>query len=107
MPQSPSPTAPALDVDVTAVEALGFSVQAHVSEHSANVPYLLTGPRGARYSLWRNQGTPHLLFVVNDKGFTKTASVKGYTWFSDKGGKLTPIRYSIALRYRRKLFHHV
>jgi hypothetical protein len=48
-------------------------------------PYELRGPRGAHYGLMRNIHTPHMLFVVNLKAFTRHAP---QWWFSDKDGEL-------------------
>jgi len=41
--------------------------------------------------LIRNTHQPELLFAYNLKGFDKQAKVAGYTWFTDKNGKLEPV----------------
>ena len=44
-----------------------------------------------RYGLIRNTTHPELLFAYNLKGYDKQAKVAGYTWFTDKNGKLEPV----------------
>lgn len=76
-------------VDVSAVEKLGYTVE--VNTTGDDFPYIITGKRGASYGLFRNVRTPHMLFAVNRRKFTASALVAGYTWFSDKDGKLVPV----------------
>ncbi len=47
--------------------------------------YVLHGPRGARYRTMRNVPNPHLMFLINDRGFTKQAP---RVWLSDENGAL-------------------
>jgi hypothetical protein len=77
-------------VDVSAVEALGYTVE--VNDGDEGAPYWIRGPRGAEYFLMRNLQNPHHLFAVNGRGFTKTAKPGGYEWFSDEDGRLRPMR---------------
>lgn len=76
-------------VDTSAVERLGYTVEVTESE---NLPYQISGKRGAVYSLMRNIPNPHMLFAVSARNFTSQAKVHGYTWFTDKGGVLKPVR---------------
>ena len=50
-----------------------------------NYPYELHGPRGASYSLLRNQPHPEMLFAINNRRF---GVVKGLPWFTDRNGTL-------------------
>jgi len=49
--------------------------------------YRLSGPRGARYVTMRNVNTPHLMFLVDDRGFGLSSVTKG-VWLSDEDGEL-------------------
>lgn len=54
--------------------------------HEMNRPgYLLTGPRGARYRTLRNVKNPHMLYLMNARGWTMGAPKCRLT---DKSGKL-------------------
>jgi len=54
---------------------------------NANIPYTLTGVRGAKYNLMRNVPNPTMLFAVNGVSFTKGTPFMG-RWFTDKNGTL-------------------
>lgn len=43
--------------------------------------YRLTGPRGARYFTMRNQKNPSMMFLVNERSFTKGTP---FTWLHEK-----------------------
>lgn len=54
--------------------------------HEMNRPgYLLTGPRGARYRTLRNSRNRHMLYLMNDRDWTRAAPK---AWLTDKSGKL-------------------
>lgn len=55
------------------------------------VPYVLHGPRGARYALLRNIPNPHMLFAVNDRSFVASATAQRLGWFTDKDGTLKEV----------------
>jgi hypothetical protein len=55
--------------------------------------YLLTGKRGAQYGLVRNLKHPEMLFPMNLRSRCGgIVTVKGYSWFTDAGGELAPLR---------------
>ena len=56
-----------------------------VTTDSAEIPYELHGPRGAKYGLMRNVPNPTMLFAINLRGF---GVVERLGWFTDKGGTL-------------------
>ena len=47
--------------------------------------YMLHGPRGARYRTLRDRPRSHRLYLMNDKGWTRSAPK---SWLTDKNGKL-------------------
>jgi hypothetical protein len=55
----------------------------------AGESYILHGPRGARYRTMRNVPRPHLMFLVNDQSFVRSAPK---AWLSDKDGTLKVVR---------------
>jgi hypothetical protein len=79
-------------MDVTAVERLGYSVAVNDEDAGTEFPYTIYGRRGAKYGLMRNVNDPHLLFAVNWRGWTRSAKVGGYEWFTDRDDKLVPVR---------------
>lgn len=54
------------------------------------MPYMLKGPRGSLYGLYRNINDPSKLYPITTKG--KPTSVKGYSWFTDKNGIIEGLR---------------
>lgn len=53
------------------------------------VPYRLTGPRGAEYVLMRNKPKPHMLFMLNAKAARNTP----FEWVRESpDGTLTIVR---------------
>jgi hypothetical protein len=79
-------------LDASAVIALGYRVELIPKPDDDGFRYEIHGARGAHYALMPNVHNPHHLFAVNMRGFTKTAKVGGYEWFSDEGGRLRPLR---------------
>lgn len=64
-----------------------------VSEQTAcngEKQYILTGKRGATYGTMRNKNTPHLMFLIDCRGFGKTAG--STVWLSDEGGNLRVVK---------------
>ena len=59
-----------------------------IKTDSENIPYELRGPRGAHYGLMRNGPRPHMLFVVNLRGF---GVMDRLGWFTDKDGTLKEV----------------
>ena len=57
-------------------------------EKDPNGNYVLTGVHGARYRTMRNVNTPHLMFLINLRGWTRTAP---QGWLTDRNGKLEPV----------------
>jgi hypothetical protein len=53
--------------------------------------YKVTGPRG-EWMLMRNQPNPTMLFVCPKDFGRRGAKIRGYEWFTDKGGTLRPCR---------------
>lgn len=47
--------------------------------------YVITGKRGHKWYTCRNVHTPHAMFLLPEKGFSKTMDG---VWLSDKTGKL-------------------
>jgi hypothetical protein len=66
-------------------DVLGYRVEKLDGEH---VPYLLHGPRGARYALLRNVPNPSMLFAVNDRSFVQSSAAERLGWFTDRNGVL-------------------
>lgn len=59
----------------------------------SQVAYYLRGPRGAFYALVRHYRQPELLYVMNLRSrFPKITSAQGYSWFTDRSGKLEAVR---------------
>lgn len=55
------------------------------------MPYILKGPKGAHYGLYRNLKDASLLYAITPKG--KPTRIKGFTWFTDKNGIIEGIRF--------------
>ncbi len=68
-----------------------FKVELVNDPTTKQATYILEGNRQSKYGLIRNTHQPELLFAYNLKGFDKQAKVAGYTWFTDKNGKLEPV----------------
>jgi hypothetical protein len=51
--------------------------------------YILIGARGARYRTLRNRPRPHMLYLFNDKDWSKSAP---QAWLTDENGKLEVVR---------------
>tara|TARA_Y100000287_G_scaffold129366_1_gene104718 strand:+ start:199 stop:474 length:276 start_codon:yes stop_codon:yes gene_type:complete len=68
-----------------------FKVELVNDPNTKQATYILEGNRQSKYGLIRNTHQPELLFAYNLKGFDKQAKVAGYTWFTDKNGKLEPV----------------
>ena len=54
--------------------------------------YVVTGARGAKYTLLRNVPNPSLLFSINATRFLKSGKIAGREWFTDHDGVLRPVR---------------
>ncbi len=74
------------------MELMGYIVEKNTDDtgKGGSCGFWLHGPRGARYGLIRNHRNPEMLFAWNDRKFG-TVSVKGYGWFTDRDGTLTPV----------------
>lgn len=68
-----------------------FKVELVKDPTTKQASYILEGNRQSRYGLIRNTHQPELLFAYNLKGYDKQAKIAGYTWFTDKNGKLEPV----------------
>ncbi len=68
-----------------------FKVELVEDPTTKQASYILEGNRQSRYGLIRNTHQPELLFAYNLKGYDKQAKIAGYTWFTDKNGKLEPV----------------
>ena len=68
-----------------------FKVELVNDPNTKQATYILEGNRQSKYGLIRNTHKPDLLFAYNLKGLDKQAKVAGYTWFTDKNGKLEPV----------------
>ena len=68
-----------------------FKVELVNDPKTKQATYILEGNRQSKYGLIRNTHQPDLLFAYNLKGLDKQAKVAGYTWFTDKNGKLEPV----------------
>ena len=68
-----------------------FKVELVQDPTAKQASYILEGNRQSRYGLIRNTHQPELLFAYNLKGYDKQAKIAGYTWFTDKNGKLEPV----------------
>jgi hypothetical protein len=68
-----------------------FKVELVEDPNTKQATYILEGNRQSKYGLIRNTHQPELLFAYNLKGYDKQAKVAGYTWFTDKNGKLEPV----------------
>ena len=68
-----------------------FKVELVEDPTTKQASYILEGNRQSRYGLIRNTHQPELLFAYNLKGYDKQAKIAGYTWFTDKIGKLEPV----------------
>lgn len=54
--------------------------------HESSRPgYMLHGPRGARYRTLRNRPRPYMLYLINERDWTRSAP---RSWLTDKHGKL-------------------
>lgn len=79
---------------------LGLRVEPMMEPGEDWPTYHLHGPRGAHYKLVRNGVKPELVYAVNmrpaRRGWSKglvghRVDIGGYSYFSDKGGKLRPV----------------
>lgn len=52
--------------------------------------YCVIGPK-REFMLMRNQLNPSLLFVCPD-GMSRNCKIRGYSWFTDRDGRLRPVR---------------
>lgn len=68
-----------------------FKVELVTDPTTKQASYILEGNRQSKYGLIRNTHQPELLFAYNLKGYDKQAKIAGYTWFTDKNGKLEPV----------------
>lgn len=69
---------------------LGYEVE---NTHNPNIyepAYILHGSKGATYVLMRNEENNAMLLAINIRYYS-VASVKGYSWFTDRDGRLKPV----------------
>lgn len=69
---------------------LGYEVE---NTHNPNIyepAYVLHGSKGATYVLMRNEDNNEMLMAINIRHYS-IASVKGYSWFTDRDGRLKPV----------------
>lgn len=81
-------------IDVSAVEALGYTVEQPAETGRFRPVYFLNGPRGARYALIRcerNDVPSHYLAVFSTRRFG-AIKAHGYQHFTDRNGVLRPCR---------------
>jgi len=67
----------------------GYTVEAlEEDKRKVSAAYKITGPRKVFY-LVRNSPNPEMPFVWPEG--MKGGKIRGYEWFTDKGGKLRPV----------------
>lgn len=74
-------------------QLLGYKVEKQEQfdfDYDCTPAYLLKGPKGAVYALYRNYERPEILVAMNHRHQCEV-QVKGYSWFTDKDGQLRPL----------------
>jgi hypothetical protein len=74
-------------------EILGYEAIPQVEfdlEEGSSPAYILRSMRGREIELYRNYEHPHMLVAINRKQMAQV-SIKGFTYFTDKNGRLAPV----------------
>lgn len=82
-------TPPMTETPLGAMIFSGVLYDVYRIEGEPRLGYRLKGPRGADYSLMRNQKNPHMMFAINNISFVKKTAFEG-KWFADKNRDGTP-----------------
>lgn len=81
-----------MTTDTITTELLGLQVVFRDdSDDARDSSYELIGPRGPLFWLVRNECNSHRLFSVSVRS-GRPAKIGGYSWFTDEGGELRPLR---------------
>lgn len=82
-------------LDLAWFDEHGYTVEVHDDGDEDGrdmVPYTVYGQRGAEWLLIRNVPKPHMLFVSSTRARGRSlGSIRGFTWFTDEGGRLRPV----------------
>lgn len=71
------------------MEFLGYTVE---TVDRGIIAYYLSKQGEKKFALVRNKRFPALLFVIHTSRMVGDAKIEGYSWFTDKGGVLKPIK---------------